>query len=106
RDAEPARRAGSVLRPCGCHSASGASLLLALPDLLATDEGDAAGYAQAIVVDHLRLGAIGLALGGVEDGAARPGVVTVGAQSPQDGHALDRLVLVGAGALVAGGVRA
>src|SRR5690606_3260564 len=66
--------------------------LLAHPHLLPADEGDAAGHAQlAAAFEHLDLGLVGLALGGVEHGAAAP-LVAVRLQAPQDGHALDRLV--------------
>src|SRR5690606_36510905 len=77
--------------------------LFALPDLLAAEEGDAAGHPEPVGGDHLQLGLVGFALGRVEHGAAGP-LVAVGLQSPEDGHALDRLALVLALALVAGRV--
>src|SRR5690606_12167818 len=89
--------AGPFAESRGCEG------LLALPHLLAAEECHAAGHAQAVGVQHLDLGLVGLALGRVEHGAAGP-FVAVGAQAPEDGHALDRLALVGALALVAGRV--
>src|SRR5690606_32300570 len=84
----------------------GTIALFAHPHLLPADEGDAAGHAQlAAALEQFDLGLVGLALGRVEHGAAAP-LVAVGLEAPQDGHALDRLVLVGALALVAGRVRA
>src|SRR5690606_32998578 len=79
--------------------------LFADPDLFTADEGDAAGHAQLAGIDQLQLGLVGLALGRVEDGAAGP-LVAIAGKVPEDGQALDRLVLVGALALVAGRVRA
>src|SRR5690606_24891964 len=59
----PGREGGSVKR----------SALLAHPHLLPADEGDAAGHAQlAAALEQFDLGPVGLALGGVEHGAAAP----------------------------------
>src|SRR5690606_13853537 len=79
-----------------------ASDLFAHPDLLAADEGHAAGHAELrAALEQLGLGLVGLALRGVEDRAAAP-FAGGRLQAPEDGHALDGLALVGAFALVAG----
>src|SRR5687768_16120635 len=76
--------------------------LFADPGLSSADEGYASGHVQ-FVASGLQLGLrfVGLAVGGVQDRAARPFIGAVGLQIPQYGHALDRLVLVGAAAFVA-----